>query len=237
MQRDVQPLGRRLGPIHRWSVAELAHVDLVLASAAPEWTRPVPAPGSPGRACWRPRSNEVISGPARYLGRRTARSRRSSSCAALTGGRARWRLLGPAVRTALLHPTARNGDWRRPTSRQSRRRSSGRSSPRTRRRRQRDDRTPSLVDPRGRPHPLELLGHPDRGHPTPALAGQPVQVRAHHLQRALALARMSFTVTTRVAIGCLRGAASAQPGQPGPTQPRRHLPTRPPPRRSEAKPH
>src|SRR4051794_39179169 len=48
---------------------------------------------------------------------------------------------------------------------------------------------------------------------------------------------MSFTVTTRVATANLRGAASAQPRQPAPTPPRRHLPTRPPPRRSEAKPH
>src|SRR3954462_14798481 len=48
---------------------------------------------------------------------------------------------------------------------------------------------------------------------------------------------MSFTVTTRVPTANLRGAASAQPRQPAPTPPRRHLPTRPPPRRSEAKPH
>ena len=34
----------------------------------------------------------------------------------------------------------------------------------------------------GGEHPLKLLGHPDRGHPTPTLAGQPVQVRAHHVQ-------------------------------------------------------
>jgi hypothetical protein len=45
------------------------------------------------------------------------------------------------------------------------------------------------VDVAGRPGelPLELLGHPDRGHPGPAFAGQPVQVRAHHLELALAL--------------------------------------------------
>ena len=39
----------------------------------------------------------------------------------------------------------------------------------------------------GGEHPLELLRHPDRGHPAPALRGQPVQVRAHHLQFPLAL--------------------------------------------------
>ena len=36
-------------------------------------------------------------------------------------------------------------------------------------------------------HPLELLRLADRGHPTPAPADQPVQVRAHHLQLAFPL--------------------------------------------------
>jgi hypothetical protein len=36
-------------------------------------------------------------------------------------------------------------------------------------------------------HPLELLRPTDRGHTTPALADQPVQVWAHHLQLAFAL--------------------------------------------------
>jgi hypothetical protein len=34
--------------------------------------------------------------------------------------------------------------------------------------------------------PLELLRHPDRGHPTASFAGQSVQVRAHHLQLPVA---------------------------------------------------
>jgi hypothetical protein len=36
-------------------------------------------------------------------------------------------------------------------------------------------------------HPLKLLRHPDRSHPSPSLSGQPVQVRAHHLQLAIPL--------------------------------------------------
>src|SRR6185437_8403049 len=38
-------------------------------------------------------------------------------------------------------------------------------------------------------HPLKLLSHPDRGHPTASLPSEPVQVWAHHLQLALPLGK------------------------------------------------
>jgi hypothetical protein len=41
----------------------------------------------------------------------------------------------------------------------------------------------------GGPHPLELLGHADRGHPGPAGRRLPGQVRRHHLQLRLALTK------------------------------------------------
>jgi hypothetical protein len=36
----------------------------------------------------------------------------------------------------------------------------------------------------GGPHPLELLGHPDRGHPGASGAGLPMQVGAHQVELA-----------------------------------------------------
>jgi hypothetical protein len=66
-------------------------------------------------------------------------------------------------------------------------------------------------------HPLELLGHPDRGHPAPPLAGQPVQVRAHHLQLPLALGEADH----RDVVGCgVLGDLLAEP-QPDLLQDRR----------------
>jgi hypothetical protein len=49
------------------------------------------------------------------------------------------------------------------------------------------DTTATLISVVGGPgeHPLELLRHPDRRHPSPIFPDQPVQVWAHHLQLAL----------------------------------------------------
>ncbi len=72
------------------------------------------------------------------------------------------------------------------------------------------------------PRPPALAEHPDGARP------QGVADRKHSRSRPTCPSRMSFTVTTRVATAHLQDGVSST-RQPGLTQPRRHLPTQPPP--------